>query len=150
MAKQHSAQMVDITEKDDVEREATAIGTIRLTKETIEKIKNGQVAKGDPCTVAAVAAVMTAKNTPQIIPLCHPIKITHVESSHKIDDDSITAKVKVKSLGKTGVEMEALTALTAYLLTIWDMVKSYEKDETGQYPHTKIEGIHVESKVVNR
>jgi cyclic pyranopterin phosphate synthase len=142
--------MVDITGKGEVVREATAVGTVRLRKETVERIKRGEVEKGDPCAVASVAAILAAKNTPQIIPLCHPVRITHVESRYELGESSLTARVKVRSVGKTGVEMEALTALTVYLLTVWDMVKAYEKDEAGQYPYTRVEGVCVESKVVKR
>ncbi|MEM2902851.1 MAG: cyclic pyranopterin monophosphate synthase MoaC [Candidatus Bathyarchaeia archaeon] len=143
-------RMVDITGKGEVVREATAVGSVRLRKETVERIKRGEVEKGDPCAVASIAAIMAAKNTPQIIPLCHPVRVTHVETQYELGESSLTARVKVKSLGKTGVEMEALTALSIYLLTVWDMVKAYEKDEAGQYPHTRIEGVYVESKVVEK
>ncbi|MEM3522447.1 MAG: cyclic pyranopterin monophosphate synthase MoaC [Candidatus Bathyarchaeia archaeon] len=140
-------QMVDITQKKDVYREATAQARIKLKKETIDLIKNGNIEKGDPILVAEVAAILAAKNTSQIIPLCHPIPITGVETKHKIYDEYLEVEVKVKTTAKTGVEMEALSAATAYMLTIWDMVKKYEKDELGQYPNTIIEYIKVKEKV---
>ncbi len=140
------ARMADITEKSAIYREAIAMGKIRLRPETIRRIKEKKTVKGDPFHVAEVAAVMAAKKTPQIIPFCHPLLITDIEAQATLNADSISVKVKVKTTGKTGVEMEALTATTAYLLTIWDMVKSHEKDERGQYPTTVIEWIRVERK----
>jgi cyclic pyranopterin phosphate synthase len=138
--------MVDITHKNDVYREAIAQARIRLKKETIDLIKHGKIEKGDPILVAEVAAILAAKNTSQIIPLCHPIPITGVETKHKIHDEYLEVEIKVKTTAKTGVEMEALSAVTAYMLTVWDMVKKYEKDEFGQYPETRIEFIKIKEK----
>lgn len=140
-------EMVDITEKKEVFREASALGKIILNPKTILLIKNGKIAKGDPLITAEVAAIMAAKNTSQIIPLCHPIPITNVSLNSKINFNSIEVEVKVKTTAKTGVEMEALTAVAVYLLTIWDMVKQYEKDEKGQYPTTLIKEIKVKEKM---
>ncbi|MEM2842752.1 MAG: cyclic pyranopterin monophosphate synthase MoaC [Candidatus Bathyarchaeia archaeon] len=140
-------EMVDITEKKEVFREASALGKIILNPQTILLIKNGKIAKGDPLITAEVAAIMAAKNTSQIIPLCHPIPITNVSLNSKINFNSIEVEVKVKTTAKTGVEMEALTAVAVYLLTIWDMVKQYEKDEKGQYPTTLIKEIKVKEKM---
>ena len=138
--------MADITNKGESFREATASGKIRLKAETIRLIKEGKTAKGDPVPVAEVAAVMAAKNTPQIIPFCHPLMITNVETQASFGRNWVQVQVKVKTTGKTGVEMEALTGAAAYLLTLWDMVKAHEKDEKGQYPDTAIEWIRVERK----
>ncbi|MEM2897049.1 MAG: cyclic pyranopterin monophosphate synthase MoaC [Candidatus Bathyarchaeia archaeon] len=140
-------QMVDITQKKDVYREATAQARIRLKKETIDLIKSGKIEKGNPIPVAEVAAVLAAKNTDQIVPLCHPIPITGVEIKHEFRDEYLEVEVKVRTTAKTGVEMEALSAATVYMLTIWDMVKKYEKDEFGQYPSTAIEHVKVKEKV---
>ncbi|MCD6348398.1 MAG: cyclic pyranopterin monophosphate synthase MoaC [Candidatus Korarchaeota archaeon] len=139
--------MVDITRKPRVYREAIAYGRIRLRRETIEKIREGRIKKGDVLTVARIAAVQAVKDTPRLIPLCHPIPITAVEVNFEIGEESVCVEVKVKSTAQTGVEMEALSGVSAALLNIWDMVKYLEKDGTGNYPHTKIEEIRVLKKV---
>lgn len=139
--------MVDITSKETVYREAVAEGVIRLRKETVRKIIEGRVEKGDVFTVSRIAAINAVKNTWNILPLCHNIPITHVQVEYEvIDGERIKAVVKVKTTAKTGVEMEALTGVAIALLNIWDMVKKYEKDPQGQYPHVRIEYIRVVSK----
>jgi cyclic pyranopterin phosphate synthase len=140
--------MVDISEKPEVFREAKAIGTIRLRDETIRLIKDGKIAKGDPFYTAKIAGILAAKKTSTLIPLCHPLPLTSVEVDVEILDESrvqVTSTVKTKA--QTGVEMEALVAAATGLLTIWDMVKQYEKDAEGQYPATAIENIRVVKKV---
>ncbi|MHA1506526.1 MAG: cyclic pyranopterin monophosphate synthase MoaC [Candidatus Asgardarchaeia archaeon] len=139
-------KMVDITNKPHSIRIAEAIGTIKLKKETISLIKEGKLEKGDAISVAKVAGIMAAKRTWEILPLCHPIPIEHVEIDVILKEDSIEVSSRVKSTSKTGVEMEALTATAAALLTLWDMVKKYEKDERGEYPWTKIKEIRVRKK----
>ncbi len=139
--------MVDVTPKPEVYREATAVGRIKLRKETVARIRESSVEKGDVLEAARIAGVLAAKNTPSMIPLCHPIPITHVDISFELGDSWVDVRATVRALAKTGVEMEALAAASAALLTIWDMVKQYEKDEEGQYPHTSIESIYVLSKV---
>ncbi len=139
--------MVDITCKPQVYREAEAYGRIRLKPETVELIKSRRIEKGDPLQAAQLAAVMAAKKTPELIPLCHPLPITHVEAEVKLGYDCIEVWCRVKTTAKTGVEMEALTAVAIALLVIWDMVKKYEKDEMGQYPATMIEEVKVVKKV---
>jgi len=138
--------MADITLKKEVLRQAVALGTIRLKPSTISRIRKGRIAKGDPIAAAEVAAVLAAKNTPQTLPFCHPIPITNVTSEAKIGSSSITVQSTVKTTAKTGVEMEALSATSTYLLTLWDMVKQYEKDSQGQYPDTRIADVKVLSK----
>ncbi|MBE0516546.1 MAG: cyclic pyranopterin monophosphate synthase MoaC [Methanophagales archaeon] len=138
--------MMDISEKEDVERVAVASGRIKLKDSTVEKIKSGSIKKGDVLGCAEIAAILAVKRTPEIIPLCHQIRIESVKVEFTMGDAEITATVSVKSVGKTGVEMDALHGLSVALLTIWDMVKSVEKDETGNYPHTRIEGIKVDKK----
>lgn len=137
------AKMIDISEKEIVRREATASGRIILKRETIEKIKNGEIKKGNPLSVAEVAAINAVKQTQFLIPLCHQIPITSVYVEFNIQTDFIETKVTVKSISKTGVEMESLVGVSIALNTIWDMVKYLEKDKTGQYPHTRIEEIKV-------
>jgi len=139
--------MVDITKKDFVYREAVAIGRIRLDSETIKRIREGSVEKGDVLESSKVAALNAVKDTPSILPYCHPIKITGVDVDFNIGGDYVEVVVRVKSVEQTGVEMEALTGVSAALLCIWDMVKQYEKDEAGNYPNTSIEFIRVLKKV---
>ncbi len=135
--------MIDITRKPDIPRISIAEGTIALKRQTIRAIKERSIAKGDVIETSKIAAIMAVKNTPQIIPLTHNIPITGVKVEHEIGDTRIRVRVTVKTTYKTGVEMEALAGVTAALLTIWDMVKSMEKDEEGQYPTTRIENVRV-------
>ncbi len=139
--------MVDISNKDVILREATAYGEIKLKKETLTLVAQGKVSKGDVFTVAQIAGINAAKKTAEILPLCHPLPITKVDVELGLKDDCIYARATVKAIAKTGVEMEALTAVSVALLTVWDMVKQYEKDEQGQYPSTAITSIIVEKKV---
>ena len=140
--------MIDITPKPEVYREATAIGQIKLKKETIQFIKEGRIEKGDPLYTARIAGVLAAKKTSSLIPLCHPIPLTNIEINVRIlDDTTVEAKSTVKTMAQTGVEMEALVASTTALLTVWDMAKKYEKDAQGQYPQTVIKDIRVVRKV---
>lgn len=140
-------KMVDISPKKTVTREAVAVGEIKLKPSTIARVRSGRIEKGDPIAVAEVAAIMAAKNTPHILPFCHSIPITTVRTECKINRSKISVESYVRSEAKTGVEMEALTAASAYLLTIWDMTKQYEKDESGQYPFTAITSLRVKRKV---
>jgi len=140
--------MVDISSKPEVFREATATGTIKLNTKTIRLIKDGKIAKGDPIYTAKIAGILAAKKTSTLIPLCHPLPLTNVEVEIEVLDKStmqITSTVKTKA--QTGVEMEALVATAISLLTIWDMVKQYEKNVKGQYPFTAIENIRVVKKI---
>ena len=137
------AGMVDITEKPPLFRKATASGTIRLRESTIKAIIAGNVKKGDVLTTARLAAILAVKDTPRLIPLCHPIPITGLDVFFDLEEERVRATVTVTSVGKTGVEMEALAGVSAALLNVWDMVKYLEKDETGNYPETEIEEIRV-------
>ncbi len=140
--------MVDITAKPEVHREATAKGHIKLKPETIRRIKQGKIEKGDPFNVAKIAGILAAKNTSSLIPLCHPLPLTKVEVNLRITENSmVEAEAIVKTKAQTGVEMEALTAVSAALLTVWDMTKQYEKDAKGQYPDTAITDIQVVKKL---
>ncbi|VUT27889.1 MAG: putative cyclic pyranopterin monophosphate synthase accessory protein [Candidatus Syntrophoarchaeum sp. GoM_oil] len=141
------AKMVDISQKSMSVRTARAVGSIKLKSSTINKIREGAVEKGSVLLTARIAAILAVKNTPNVIPMCHPIPITDVDTEFEIGDDQITAYVTVKSVGKTGVEMEALHGVSTALLSVWDMVKSNEKDESGNYPDTMIDKIRVEFKV---
>lgn len=138
--------MVDITDKPPVFRRARATGRIRLQEATIEAIRSGRVKKGDVLATARLAAILAVKDTPRLIPMCHPIAITGLEVSFELSERRIEAAVTVTSVGRTGVEMEALAGVSAALLNVWDMVKYLEKDEGGNYPHTAIEEIRVTEK----
>ncbi len=136
--------MVDVTAKPDAFREAMARGIIKLRRETVKLIESGMVEKGNPAEIAKVAGVLAAKATSQLIPLCHQLPLTSVKVDVNIIDESTVEVISiVRTRAQTGVEMEALTATSIALLTIWDMVKAYEKDELGQYPYTSIEGIRI-------
>ena len=137
------AQMVDISGKGDLVREAVATGKIYLRPDTLTAIREGTVVKGNVLATARVAATLSVKNTPTLIPMCHAIPISAIAVDFSDGEGFIEARVRGKSAGKTGVEMEALTGVSVALLTIWDMVKSAEKDEHGQYPVTRIEDIRV-------
>lgn len=135
--------MIDITGKKVVLREAIASGRIGLSAETIKKIKEKNIKKGDPLMVAEIAAINAAKETSLLIPHCHQIPLNTVDLSFSIGDDFIEANCLVKAEAMTGVEMEALVGVSMALATIWDMVKYIEKDKNGQYPHTSIYDIKV-------
>ena len=136
--------MVEVSGKDEIFREATASGTIKLKAETINLIKTGKIAKGDPLYTAKIAGVLAAKKTSSLIPLCHPLPLTNVQVDVKVlNEGTVEVSATVKTKAQTGVEMEALTAVSMGLLTVWDMTKQYEKDAAGQYPSTAIENIHV-------
>lgn len=128
------ARMVDVTEKGVTIRMAVATGKVYMQPSTLEKIKGGAIEKGDVLAVAQVAGIMGAKKTPDFIPMCHPILITGVDIGFEADDIpdknnlcAITIKATVRSSGQTGVEMEALSAVTIAALTIYDMCKAVDK-----------------------
>jgi cyclic pyranopterin phosphate synthase len=135
--------MVDVGNKEDQIRTAKATGRITLRQETIQKIKSNSIEKGDVTSCAQVAGILSAKKTSEIIPLCHPIPITNVTVKLEIEGNEVVVTSEVSAIAKTGVEMEALTAVSSALLTVWDMTKKYEKDEKGQYPSTIITEIRV-------
>jgi len=140
--------MIDITGKEVSTRIAIANGKIKLKPETINKILKGEIEKGDVISTAKIAAIIAAKKTAEIIPLCHPIPLTNVNVDVKIiGEELIEVETTVKTEAKTGVEIEALTATAIALITIWDMVKKYEKNEYGEYPETVIKDIKVELKM---
>ena len=140
--------MIDISDKDTILRVATASGKIRLEEKTIRRIKEHQVKKGDVFTIAKIAAINAVKKVPDLIPLCHPIPISNIVVDFEIENDTVIKVIcKVKSIAKTGVEMEALSGVGVALLNIWDVVKMYEKDESGLYPSTLIYDIKVEKKI---
>jgi cyclic pyranopterin monophosphate synthase len=136
-------KMVEVGDKPIVKRSALARGRIYLKENTVELIKKEEIKKGNVLTTAQIAAIGSVKSTHHIIPLCHSLEITGVDVDFKMEPKHIQVEVSVRSTGKTGVEMEALTGVSVGLLTIWDMVKSIEKDDKGQYPSTRISDIEV-------
>jgi len=122
-------RMVDVSQKPDTQREAVAKGVVRMQASTFDLIKKGEVAKGDVLAVAQLAGIMAAKQTPQIIPLCHPVLIGDVKVEFSLDEEASAVEITtvVKSTGKTGVEMEALTATAVAALTIYDMCKAVDR-----------------------
>jgi cyclic pyranopterin phosphate synthase len=121
--------MVDVTAKDDTERIATARAVVRMQADTLDRIKNGGIKKGDVLAVAQVAGIMGAKQTPSLIPMCHPLMLTGVDLQFEIDeaDPGIIIYATVRTTGKTGVEMEAITAVSVAALTIYDMSKAIDR-----------------------
>jgi cyclic pyranopterin phosphate synthase len=142
-----SVRQADTSKNPVIYRQATATGRILLNPRTIKLIKKGKLKKGDPLPISKTMALLAVKKTPELLALCHPLHVEHVEVDEKVLHDSVVATVTVSAHEKTGVEMEALTAVSVALLNIWDVVKTYEKDEGGQYPSTRIEGIRVVKKV---
>jgi len=123
------AHMVDVGGKPDTERTATARGEVHMQLSTFELIRAGQIKKGDVLTVAQLAGIMGAKRTSELIPLCHPLPLTKVEIELTLDESlpGVVITALAKTIGKTGVEMEALTAVSIAALTIYDMAKAAEK-----------------------
>lgn len=141
--KNGKAIMVDISEKNSTERKAVAIGEIKMKKETLKTIKEGNIKKGDVLGVARIAAIMASKQTQNLIPMCHNILLTNAKVEFEIDDknNKIIIISQVKTTGKTGVEMEALTMVSVAGLTIYDMCKAIDKTmEIGNIKVVEKEG----------
>jgi len=125
------ARMVDVSDKTETARVAVARGKILMKPDTLERIRSGLIAKGDVLAVAQVAGIMAAKQTSQLIPMCHPLAITGAKLTFKlVEPDEVDIEAVVKVQGKTGVEMEALTAVSVAALTIYDMCKAMDKSMT--------------------
>ena len=143
MSKEITA-VVDISEKQVVKRKATATGILRLNQESISAIKSKLVKKGDVVEASTIAAIQAVKETPRIIPHCHPIPIEGCKVDWQLTRESFTLyRVTVTAHYKTGIEMEAITGVCAGLLCALDMVKSYEKDAEGQYPDSQITEVRI-------
>ncbi len=129
MNEEGRAKMVDVSEKEDTVRTAVACGSIYMKKETLDKIKDGHIKKGDVLAVAQVGGIMGSKSTPGIIPMCHPIMLSGCDISFSMDfkNCKIDIEATARCTGKTGVEMEALTAVSIAALTIYDMCKAIDK-----------------------
>lgn len=134
-----NARMVDVSGKDIVRRTAVATGSIYVGAPVISALEEGSLKKGDPLSTARIAAISAAKKTGDLIPLCHPLPVDHVSVDFEIGNDEISIKAAVVSTARTGVEMEALTAVSVAALTIYDMCKAVARDMT-------IGGIKLESK----
>lgn len=132
---QGRARMVDVGAKSETEREAIARGEVRMSPATLELIRTGGAAKGDVLGVARIAGIMAAKKTGELIPLCHPLPVTSAEVDFQLDPDQAQVRIQaiVRTVGKTGVEMEALTAVNVAALTIYDMVKAVDKAMTIEH-----------------
>ena len=132
------AVMVDVSDKDVTERVAIARGSVVMAPETLALIQDGQVKKGDVLTIAQLAGIMGAKKTPDLIPLCHPLSLTSVKVTLSLDParNAVDIEARCKLKGRTGVEMEALTAVSTAALTVYDMVKAADKS-------MRIENIHL-------
>jgi len=124
---QGRAQMVDVTAKPETRRGAVATGFVRMRAETVALIQRQEIAKGDVFTVAKVAAILAAKQTSALIPMCHPLLLTDVTVQLEAAEDGVAIEAAVTTVGRTGAEMEALTAVTVAGLTIYDMVKAVDK-----------------------
>jgi cyclic pyranopterin phosphate synthase len=122
------AHMVEIGEKENTKRMAIARGKIKMKRETLDKIKEGLISKGDVLSVAQVAGIMGAKKTSEMIPMCHHLLLTGSDIRFNLLDDGIEVETEIKTIGRTGVEMEALTAVTIACLTIYDMCKAVDKE----------------------
>ena len=127
--KEGNAKMVDVTDKGNTLRKANAYGIIQMKKDTLERIINGGIKKGDVLSVSQIAGIMAAKKTSDIIPMCHPLLITGIDInfSHNLDLGELYIKSTVSLIGKTGVEMEALTAVSIAALTVYDMCKAIDR-----------------------
>ena len=139
--------IVDITNKKDTVRMATASGILRLNEKSIGAIRDKSVKKGDVIEASTVAAIQAVKETPRIIPHCHPIPLQACDVNWNIENELLRCTVTVKATYKTGIEMEAITGVCAGLLCALDMVKSFEKDEQGLYPKTTIDEVKIIDKV---
>lgn len=124
------ARMVDVSAKPRTERSATASASVRMKKQTLKLIREGGVPKGDVLAVARVAGIMAAKKTPELVPLCHPLGLSSVEIDLELDmrKSLVEIKATVTAVGRTGVEMEALTAASAAALTVYDMCKAVDRE----------------------
>lgn len=132
------ARMVDVGAKQETERTAVAAGSLRMQHATLRALQEGRTAKGDPLVVAQIAGVMGAKRTADLIPLCHPLSLSHADVTFEIDEalPGVHATATARVVARTGIEMEALTAVTVALLTLYDMLKAVDRS-------MRIEGVRL-------
>lgn len=136
-------RQVDISGKTPSLRTATASGRILLKRKTVQLIREGKIEKGEPLSLAKITGIMAAKMTPQLVVLCHPLKIESTSVEASLEPNGVQVSVTVSATEKTGVEMEALTGVVIALLNVWDVVKPYEKDAKGQYRTTRLDDVRV-------
>jgi cyclic pyranopterin phosphate synthase len=122
-----AAHMVDVSAKADTAREAVAEGRITMSAEALEAVRAGNIKKGDVLGTARISGIMAAKKTSELIPLCHPLMLSKIAIAFEFEDHGIRAEARVRLNGPTGVEMEALTAVSVALLTLYDMAKALDK-----------------------
>ncbi|MBM4444157.1 MAG: cyclic pyranopterin monophosphate synthase MoaC [Chloroflexi bacterium] len=139
MGEKNRVRMIDVGPKPDSHRESVARGRMKMKPATLKMVRQGRLPKGDCLAAAQVAGIMAAKRTPDLIPLCHPLLLNDVRVEYAFDDDGLEITASVRTVGKTGVEMEALTAVAVAALTIYDMCK-------GVDPAVRIENIRLVSK----
>lgn len=134
-------RMVDVSGKSETQREATASGRILMSREALNAIRGNAVQKGDVLPTAQLAGIQAAKKTSELIPLCHPVALTDVVVTAELESDppAVAVKATTRTVGRTGVEMEAIVAVTVALATVYDMAKSIDR-------HMTISGVHLESK----
>jgi cyclic pyranopterin monophosphate synthase len=125
-----AARMVDVSGKATTDREATALGRVEIASSTADLLRRGEAPKGDVLGVARVAGIMAAKRTPDLVPLCHPLAISGVTVDLEVVDDAVEIAATVRTTDRTGVEMEALTAVSVAALTVYDMIKAVDKQAT--------------------
>jgi cyclic pyranopterin phosphate synthase len=135
-----------VHEKPLVYRRAVAVGDLALAPGTVRAIRRGGVEKGDPIAAGELAGLLAVKRTPELIPHCHPIPVSGSRVEIRPTATGVRAEAEVEAIWRTGVEMEALTAVAVALLTVWDMVKYLEKDSAGRYPTARVRGIRVVTK----
>lgn len=122
-----AARMVDVSDKDDTARTATACGSVRMSVAALDEVRSGDARKGDVLGTARIAGIMAAKRTHELVPLCHPIALTGVSVELTIEDGAVRVRATARTTGPTGVEMEALTAASVACLTVYDMVKAVDR-----------------------
>jgi len=135
-----------VGEKPPVTRRAVAVGELRLAAATVRAVRAGTVEKGDPIAAGELAGLLAMKRTPELIPHCHPVRITGSGVEVRTAGRSVKVRAYAEAVDRTGVEMEALVGASVALLTVWDMVKYLEKDGRGLYPTTSLGPVRVESK----
>lgn len=144
------ARQREIHAKPSVFRRAVASGELRLRRRTARAIVGGSVEKGDPIAAGELAGMLAMKRTSELIPHCHAIGLTGSRVEIRLDGSTAKVRSEAQTVGRTGVEMEALVGATVALLTVWDMVKYLEKDDRGMYPKTRLGPIAVQEKVKRR
>jgi cyclic pyranopterin phosphate synthase len=139
MAEKNRVRMIDVGPKPDSERESVARGRMKMKAATLDMVRKGKLPKGDCLAAAQVAGIMAAKKTPELIPLCHPLLLNDVKVEYAFDEEGLEITASVRTVGKTGVEMEALTAVAVAALTVYDMCKAVDRG-------IRIEGVRLARK----